>query len=143
MKVTFLRHAISIYNEKKISEKDCELSEAGKAQAADLSGTFDVVVCSFMTRTKQTLHLSTIQYGELYYSEVCREFQTCICDYKPEEEEVPERLQNLAARALAFREYLRQFEGRTVLVVSHGDFIYHLNGRTQYPENAEFQVLDL
>jgi broad specificity phosphatase PhoE len=143
MKVTFLRHAISIYNEMKTSEKDCELSPAGKAQAADLSGTFDVIVCSFMTRTKQTLHLSKITYTELHYSEVCREFQTSICDYKPEEEEIPESVESLAARASTFRDFLNQFEGRTILVVSHGDFIYHLNGSTKYPENAEFQVLDL
>jgi broad specificity phosphatase PhoE len=143
MKVTFLRHAISIYNEMKTSEKDCELSEAGKAQAADLSGTFDLVICSFMTRTKQTLHLSKIQYNELHYSELCREFQTCICDYKPEEEEVPESVESLATRTSEFCTYLKQFEGRTILVVAHGDFIYRLNGSTKYPENAEFQVLDI
>jgi broad specificity phosphatase PhoE len=144
MKVTFLRHARSIFNELNTSEKDCELSEFGKAQAADLSGNFDVVICSFMTRTRQTLALSKIQYKELYSSELCREFKTTICDYTKAEDEIPETRESLAARAAEFCKYLKEtFEGRNVLVVSHGDFIFHLNGGTKYPDNAEFQVIDI
>lgn len=144
MKVTFLRHARSIYNELLTSEKDCELSEFGKMQAADLSGNFDVVICSFMTRTRQTLALSKIQYKELYSSELCREFRTSICDYTKAEEEIPETRESLVERATLFCEYLKkEFEGRRVLVVSHGDFIFHLNGGTKYPDNAEFQEIDI
>lgn len=144
MKVTFLRHARSIFNELNTSEKDCELSEFGKKQAADLSGNFDVVICSFMTRTRQTLALSKIKYNELYSSELCREFKTTICDYTHAEEEIPETPESLVERANLFcKELKAKFEGRRVLVVSHGDFIFHLNRETKYPENAEFQELDI
>ena len=146
MKVTFLRHAISIFNELKISEKDCELSEAGKAQAAMLEGTYDLVICSVMKRTKQTLAFSNIKYKELIYSHSCREFRCDICDFLPHENETDlESNEDLRLRVQAFREFLIKFESqkKRILVISHRDFIYAMNGGTRHPENAEFQELDI
>jgi broad specificity phosphatase PhoE len=145
MKVTFLRHAISIFNEMNTSEKDCELSEAGKAQARGLVGDYDLVICSVMTRTKQTLAFSQIKYKELVYSPICREFRTTICDYLPhEDEKIPEPRESLLERVSKFREYLKEKnQGQRILVVSHGDFIFAMNGETKYPDNAEFQELDI
>jgi broad specificity phosphatase PhoE len=145
MKVTFLRHAISIFNEMNTSEKDCELSEAGKAQARGLEGSYDLVICSIMTRTKQTLAFSQIKYKELIYSHICREFRTTICDYLPHEDEnIPETRESLHQRIELFRDFVKSNgEGKRVLVVSHGDFIFAMNGETKYPDNAEFQELEI
>lgn len=145
MKVTFLRHAISIFNELKTSEKDCELSQAGKRQAADLSGNYDLVICSIMTRTKQTLTFSKIRYNELIYSPQCREFMSDICDYLPLENETQkESKESLKNRAHSFKHMLKEkYSNKNILVVSHADFIFECNGGTKYPENAEFQVLEI
>jgi broad specificity phosphatase PhoE len=145
MKVTFLRHAISIFNENNHSEKDCELSEAGKKQATDLSGSFDVVICSIMTRTKQTLTFSQIKYETLIYSPHCREFKTTICDYLPHEDEtLPESKESLKTRVEQTKAMIKEnYPNKKVLVVSHGDFMFELNGNTKYPQNAEFQEIDI
>lgn len=145
MKVTFLRHAVSIFNEKLISEKDCELSEAGKQQAMSLTGNYDVVVCSIMTRTKQTLAFSKIKYNDLYYSHTCREFRKDICDFLPHENHtILETNESLIERVEKCKTFLKEnFDGRNVLVISHADFIFCMNGETKYPENGEFQILTI
>lgn len=146
MKVAFLRHAISIFNELKTSEKDCELSEAGKKQAQTLEGNYDLVICSIMRRTKQTLAFSNIKYKELIYSATCREFRCDICDFLPHEDEKNLETRNdLDLRVKTFRELLNKYgsQGKRILVVSHGDFIHAINGGTKYPENAEIQEIDI
>ena len=144
MKVTFLRHATSIFNELHTSEKDCDLSEAGKKQAADLSGEYDIVFCSIMKRAKQTLALSQIRYTKVNYTHVCREKKTDICDFLPNEDQTKtETEENVEHRIYLLKVMLNQYQGKKILVVSHGDFIYQLNGKTKYPENAEFQEIEI
>ena len=80
MKVTFLRHCRSIFNELKTSEKDCDLSEFGKEQATGLHGKWDIIVCSIMKRTRKTLELSKLEGEKIFYSDLCREVKRDICE---------------------------------------------------------------
>lgn len=144
MKVSFLRHAESIFNAEKTSEKDCDLSEKGKMQAAALKGTFDVVICSIMKRTQQTFSLGSFEYGKLIYTDLCREKKSDICDFLPfEDESQKESSEELAQRITRFTYFLKSQVSsyQSVLVVSHGDFIHAIGKESQpYPTNAEFQI---
>jgi broad specificity phosphatase PhoE len=144
MKVCFLRHAESIFNAKKQSEKDCDLTEKGKEQAAEIQGEYDVVICSILKRTRQTLALSKIKAGQIIYTDLCREKRSDICDFLPHEDEKElETMGELFQRIQRFTYFLKSQVSpyQSVLVVSHGDFIHAIgNGKESYPMNAEIQV---
>lgn len=143
MKVDFLRHAESIFNRDLTSEKDCALTEKGVQQASQVTGEYDVVVCSIMKRACQTLENSQITYGRLLFTDLCREKKTTICDYLPHEDETvidtDEQLDQQINRFIYFLKSQCSTYQR-ILVVSHGDFIHAVGKRQQpYPENAEIQ----
>jgi broad specificity phosphatase PhoE len=147
MKVHFLRHAESIFNANLTSEKDCALTERGVQQASQLEGQYDIVFCSIMKRTCQTLENSKIKYGRLIFTDLCREKKTTICDYLPYEDETiidtDEQLDQQIQRFIYFlKSQVSPYQ--SILVVSHGDFIHALGKRqTAYPNNAEIQVHSL
>ncbi len=60
MRVFLLRHAESEFNIGNEDIFDAPLTDNGKKQAENLSGHYDKVICSPLTRTKQTLHLSKV-----------------------------------------------------------------------------------
>ena len=86
MRVDFLRHAESIFNRDLTSEKDCALTDKGIQQASQVTGEYDIVICSIMKRACQTLENSQITYGRLLFTDLCREKKTTICDYLPHED---------------------------------------------------------
>lgn len=143
MKVAFLRHAESIFNKYLVSEKDCELTELGKEQASKVEGQYDIVFCSIMKRACQTLDHSELTYGRLIFTDLCREKKTTICDYLPHEDEsVIDTDEQLEKQIKSFTYFLKSQVSphQTVLVVSHGDFIYAIGKKSQpYPNNAEIQ----
>lgn len=147
MKVHFLRHAESIFNANLTSEKDCELTEKGKAQASELEGEYDIVFCSIMKRTRMTLALSKLKYNQIIYTDLCREKRSDICDFLGYEEETEtESEEELTERIKRFTYFLRSqvSPSQSILVVSHGDFIHTLGKKSQsYPKNAEIQVHDI
>lgn len=147
MKIQVLRHAQSVFNKYLTSPKNCELTEEGKAQAAALDGEFDIVICSPLKRTCDTLSLSKIHYGRLLTTYLCREKRADICDFFEEEDEtVKETDEDLAQRIEAFKIFVKAncSSYNNVLVVTHGDFIHALGKKQQpYPKNAEFQVINI
>jgi broad specificity phosphatase PhoE len=143
MKIHFVRHAESIYNANLTSEKDCALTEKGIQQASQLEGQYDIVICSIMKRTCQTLENSKIKYGRLLFTDLCREKRQDICDYLSYEDEIKETDEELDQRIQRFSYFLKSQVSpyNSVLVVSHGDFIHTFGKKTQsYPNNAEVQV---
>lgn len=145
MKVTFLRHAQSLYNQNNTSDKDCDLSDYGieQAQAKDVSGNYDIVICSVMKRAQRTLQLSAIKYNSLIITELCREYKSTIGDFLHGEEYTLELIETFGKRINEFKDFLKQFEGKNILVVCHGDFMYCLNSFTKYPKNTEFQTIEI
>jgi broad specificity phosphatase PhoE len=147
MKLEVVRHAQSIFNKYLTSEKNCDLTEEGKQQAKALKGHWDIVFCSPMKRTAETLALSKITYGKLIYTRLCREKRSDICDFLEEENETQKETdQELQERIQSFLLFVKSVASQfqSVLVVTHGDFIHAL-GKQQhpYPKNAEFQTLDI
>ncbi len=141
MQITFLRHAQSLFNKWLISEKDCDLTEEGKGQVADLSGENDVIVLSCLRRTHQTLLESKIKGKRILLTHLCREKRSDICDFLPGEDEKDlESTEELQVRIELFKEYLRReiLPEESVLVISHGDFIWKATGG-EYPQNAEMR----
>jgi broad specificity phosphatase PhoE len=143
MKVDFLRHAESIFNRDLTSEKDCSLTEKGFQQASQVEGDYDIVFCSIMKRTCQTLENSKIKYGRLIFTDLCREKKTTICDYLPHEDEsIIDTDDQLEQQITRFIYFLKSQASpyQSVLVVSHGDFIHAVGKREKpYPNNAEIQ----
>jgi broad specificity phosphatase PhoE len=142
MKITFLRHAQSLFNKWLISEKDCDITEEGKYQVCDLSGEYDVIVISCLRRTHQTLLESQIKGKRILLTDLCREKRTDICDFLPGEDEKDlESTDELKVRIELFKEYLRRetLPEEKVLVISHGDFIWTATGG-EYPQNAEMRA---
>lgn len=141
MKVTFLRHAESIFNVFLHSEMDCDLSKKGIDQARALEGDYDVIILSCLRRTHQTLLYSRLTAKRILMTHLCREQQKDICDYMcGEDDSHRETEEELALRIDSFKDYLRREvkPGERVLVISHGDFIDCATGRQKYPANAEF-----
>ncbi len=148
MKVTFVRHCRSIFNELKTSEKDCDLSEFGKQQATGLSGRWDAIVCSIMFRTKETLRLSKLESSLIYYTALCREVRRDICDFlEDEDENVKETDEELSVRVERFKAWMKMMfaesKCKKILVISHADFVYELNGKAKYLDNAEMMEIDI
>lgn len=141
MKVDILRHAQSLFNLYLTSEKDCDLSPYGKLQAAEVEGAYDVIILSCLRRTHQTLLYSKIRGRRLIITDLCREKRSDICDFLPGEDETKkESVEELGNRIDCFKEFLRNQcrPEESVLVVSHGDFIWNATGG-KYPENAELR----
>jgi broad specificity phosphatase PhoE len=142
MKITFLRHAQSLFNKYLTSEKDCDLSPEGKLQAADLIGSYDVIILSPLRRTHQTLLYSKIRGRRILITELCREKRSDICDFLPGEDETrKESVEELVVRIDSFRKFLREncSPDESVLVIAHGDFIFTAIGG-EYPKNAEMRT---
>ena len=79
--VYLLRHGESEYNAGNITKLDAELTEKGKERASNVTGHFNVVICSTLTRARQTLHGSQITWDQLIMSEDVRERRIANCDF--------------------------------------------------------------
>ena len=72
MKITLIRHAESIYNEKKLlqGQIDCNLSQKGltatKEKAKDFPSDFTMCFCSPLKRTKQTAEILVPYLNKIY-----------------------------------------------------------------------------
>ncbi len=147
MEVTFLRHAQSIFNRDLTSEKDCNLTEEGISQASQITGTYDIIICSILKRAKQTLQHSQLNCKKLHFTDLCREIRVDICDFLEDEDETKkETAEEAQKRIRLFKQFIKEkvSPGQSALVICHGDFI-HLIGKKQlpYPQNATFQTIHL
>ena len=147
MEVSFLRHAQSIFNRDLTSEKDCSLTDLGIEQASKIKGTYDVIICSIMKRTKETLQYSQLNSKKLLFTDLCREIRRDICDFLEEEDETKQESEEEALKRIQkFKEFVREKTEKEdkLLVICHGDFI-HLLGKKRYPypKNAEIQTIQL
>ena len=61
-KVYLLRHAESEFNVGNEDVFDAPLTEVGKQQAAALTGHYNKVLCSSLTRAQQTLNFSKVNF---------------------------------------------------------------------------------
>lgn len=147
MEVSFLRHAQSVFNRDQTSEKDCPLTDHGQNQAEQVTGHYDIIICSILKRARETLQYSQLSAKKLYFTDLCREVRVDICDFLEGEDETNlESEEELRKRIKEFQQYLKEKvePGQKVLVICHRDFI-HAMGQKKLaePENCEIQTIQL
>ena len=130
MKIYILRHCESVHNANNRSGTNCPLTEKGILQAKNISGHFDVVICSPLLRAIQTLKNSKITYDKLHTSHLCREICKDTGDFLEHEDiTYREPESKLKHRANKFKNELNKYnENKKILVVTHYHFIYHMTG---------------
>ncbi len=123
--VTLLRHAQSEYQAGNREVFDANITELGKRQAAGIVGHYDLVICSTLSRTKQTLQYSQITYDKVIYLELAREKRSMNCDFLPNEEVVLETNAEFMQRMLKLKETLLDLfkSHQKILYICHGGVI--------------------
>lgn len=145
MKITLIRHAESIYNEKKLlqGQMDCNLSQKGlkatKDKAKDFSSDFTICFCSPLKRTKQTAEILVPHLNIIYDRRIMERGlgdweNTPNTDEKqflmkhrivPPNGEIIEAFDN---RILEFLEMIKNnYQTEKVLIVTHGGVIYAIH----------------
>ena len=130
MPITFLRHAQSNGNLGNPA-KDSTLSQAGIEQARKISGDFDLIVCSTLRRTRQTLDESQIICKDIVFTDICRENLDGNPNSQYNGEDVcVENNEQIVNRVNLFIDYLTEKEKKysKILVVSHCLFLRSLTG---------------
>ena len=124
MSLWIARHGESTSNSGEDDCVDAPLSRRGIVQAQDLIGSFDLIVCSPLLRTRQTLEHSHLQHGRLFNEPLCRERIIALRDCLHDEEFRPETDQDFFARVERFKIRLGAWRDvfDRVLVIGHAYF---------------------
>ncbi len=135
--ITFIRHAEALHNVQYTQQTNTSLTDKGIKQANNLSGNYDIVICSPLLRTRQTLDFSNIIYKDLIFLSSCREvLNGAPCNYYNGEEIIIESRKNIMNRLSILKIYLEEkSKNNNICVISHHDILYELTGR--YLKNCE------
>jgi len=133
--IDLLRHAQTDFNaEIDMISKNIGINEIGRqqCQSQKIMKNYDIVICSPMKRCKETLFaINGITYNELIYSPLCREHKIRNCDFLEQEDEtILESEDDLCHRVAEFKTFLSLFHEKSLLVVSHGDFLWYFTSKT-------------
>jgi broad specificity phosphatase PhoE len=142
--ITLIRHAESTFNTHGDKSPDCPLSSRGRRQASRIQGMYDVVVCSPLKRARQTLEASKIQYGEVIFSDLCRELMDRNpINWYPHEKRSLESKRQIRERVSTFRDLIKTLSKRysRIAVISHSGFLKELVGKDF--GNADQKTYDL
>ena len=132
--IYFIRHGQSVANVGPDDLYDSRLTSIGICQAQEVSGHFDLVLCSPLRRTMETLHYSKITYKELIVEHSLREIAQSIGSLllfeKRHEPFQEESLDNFWKRSQQFHnilenhcEKLKSAGGsKKILIVGHAFF---------------------
>ena len=129
-KVTLIRHAQSIFNSgeyyKDSDLLDCPLSNKGIEQAKEITGQFDLIICSTLKRAKQTLDNSSITANVTMYSDLFREQrQTSVLNFLEGEQIVDETPDDVRKRAREACNYIKTIPYTDIGIISHAHFIWY------------------
>lgn len=120
----------STYGRWKDESRDVPLTEAGQRAANQLVGHYDLVICSTLKRARHTLDHSQITYGQIMYSDLCREILSGSMSnlYKGESPHT-EAETEIINRAKQFGQILISMISKypKIAVISHEEFIYRLS----------------
>lgn len=135
--ITLCRHAQSTYNAFGDTTRDCPITDHGKQHASEISGNYDLIICSTLRRARQTLDASSLVYKNILFTDLCREIR----DGNPinllsgEDKAVDnENAEQISARVDNFLKLLREMSQKynKILVISHGVFLGYLSGKNSY-----------
>lgn len=142
MKIALIRHAESIYNEKKLlqGQVDCELSDNGlkatKEKSKNFPYDFDICFCSPLKRTRQTAEILVPNLNKIYDKRI---IERGLGDWEntPDTDEkqflmhnktVPpngETFEEFDSRISDFLKMLKKnYNNKKILIVTHGGVIY-------------------
>ena len=133
MTIHFLRHAESEYNSDRNNKtKNCSITQKGIEQSTKINSTsYDLVICSPLKRTIQTLEYSNIKYKKLEYNILFREHKTDICDFFEDEDVIYESEEDIINRINECRilllKKIKKYEN--ILIVGHADFFWYLSSK--------------
>ena len=157
MSIYLLRHAESEFNvNNKSKKKDCNITKYGIKQCRKLKCNikFDIILCSPLTRTKQTLKYCNLKYKKLEYLELIREYKSNLCDFYKNEPEIYENEEQLIKRInkikKLLKQYIKQYPNKNILVIAHADIFWYLTSKVTQGErfgtwydNCELSELEL
>ena len=86
-----------------------------------MKGEYDLVICSPLTRARQTLEYANIKYNQLLICEEARELKSTKCDFFSHEEMKLETQKEMAIRVKQFKNFIKE-QAKTydsILVVGH------------------------
>ena len=129
--LTFIRHGLTHNNVGNKSEKDTRLTDKGKKMCGYLDGYFDLILCSTLWRTKETLQCSNLTYDVLLYSDLCREYKNKSYDnYQIREEVEPESKEDFLVRLRDFQNLLVELSQiyDRICVIAHSGTLSKLTG---------------
>lgn len=138
------RHAYSEHNAGTSNDRDNKLHADGIKQCNYLTGNYDLVICSTLRRTKQTLQYSNIEYKNLLLSEDIREVK----DGNPDNYLIYEEIKKESNDEYIIR--LKRFNSMVVdmlkiydsiCVITHGCVLQKLTG--YWFKNAYWMDYDL
>jgi phosphohistidine phosphatase SixA len=119
MSITIMRHGESEWNVG-LNKLDfnSNLTENGKNLAEKLEGYYDIVICSTLKRTLQTLEASNIKYNTLLRTNLCDGV-----DGKTKEQVIN--------NVIEFKKYVKELDPvkNKILVISHMYFIKEFCGK--------------
>ena len=141
--IYFVRHGQSLANIGNCTV-DSPLSEVGLEQVQKNSGHFNLVLCSPLRRTKETLHHSNITYDSLIIEHKIREMIQDKTSALLLEKYKPETLEHFWERANKFTQELEHHcvtlstnctddSNPKILIVGHGFFFNGWYRRGSYP----------
>jgi len=142
MPIYLIRHGQSWANAGDKTIIDPPLTILGRQQAADISLTVDLVICSPMRRALETYHYSNI-ISPLYI--IIREFREKICEIGDSmllEKYIPEKREAFYLRIKTMANYLLEYniKHENIAVVCHGCVISSLTGIK--PNNGDIIMAD-
>ena len=148
MKITFIRHAESEYNKKKIFQgrADIKLSEEGMQKTIEKSKTFneneyDLCICSPLIRTRQTADILLPNIEKIYDDRLVERDLGDYQDTKITEEKIyllnntdlvlnAETKAEMTDRALdCIKDIISNYSDRKVIVITHAGIIYCLTSK--------------
>lgn len=154
MNFTFVRHAQSEANVlRNLDERDSRLTKLGISQCKEVKGHFDIVLCSPLRRTRDTLGFSQVTCNEVIYVPEARECRWSTSDLMADDKEpddYDESTEEIEERCKKFYERLRSLDlsgNKKVLIVSHCNFIHYFTDRySSQPvmmENAQMKEITI
>jgi len=131
--VMLFRHAQSTWNAYGDISRDSSITESGREMAKLLKGNYDLVICSPLKRARQTLDATNIVYGNIMFSELCREIKdgNPVNLYNGEStENDPETEEQIVQRIEDFKNYVKSLLPTypNIAVITHFCFLERLTG---------------
>ncbi len=130
--ITIIRHAESYFNVGQYKNpedvRNCRITPNGITQAQNLSGEYDVVICSPLKRAIETYVNSHIKCRKFMVSDLVREIQ----DAKPLnsielEPLMFEKEYDIVKRAKETVDFVHEFQSSdTICIISHACFMYYI-----------------